>query len=132
MNRFLDLPCDPAQTSALNLAFVGDAVFDLMVRETLVCQANRPVKAQHAKAASLVKASAQAAAAKKILPLLNETEKDVLRRGRNTHTNHKAKNATESDYHYATALETLLGYLYLNGQTDRLRVLFDHMMEEEA
>ena len=132
MNRFLDLPCDPLQCSALNLAFIGDAVFDLLVRETLVCQANRPVRAQHAKASSLVKASSQAAFAKKIAPLLNETEEAILRRGRNAHTNHKAKNATESDYHYATALEALIGYLYLSGQTDRLRELFDHLMEEEA
>ena len=132
MNRFLDVPCDPAQMSALNLAFIGDAVFDLLVRETLVCQANRPVRSQHAKAASLVKAASQAAAAKKIMPLLDETELAVLRRGRNAHTNHKAKNATESDYHYATALEALLGFLYLNGQTDRLSTLFDQIMEEEA
>ena len=57
------------------------------------------------------------------MPALTETELSQFRRGRNAHTNHKAKNATESDYHYATGLETLFGYLYLNGEIDRLRAL---------
>ncbi len=123
MERFCDIPCDPAQLSALNLAFVGDTVFDLFVRETLVCEANRPVHLQHDRAAARVKAAAQAAAAKTLLPALTEKELEQFRRGRNAHANHKAKNATESDYHYATGLETLFGYLYLNGEIDRLRAL---------
>ena len=123
MKRFCENPCDPAQLSALNLAFVGDTVFDLFVRETLVCEANRPVHLQHSLAAARVKAASQAAAAQKLLPALTEEELAQFRRGRNAHTNHKAKNATERDYHYATGLETLFGYLYLNGQLDRLRAL---------
>ena len=118
------MPCDPAQLNALNLAFVGDTVFDLFVRESLVCRANRPVKQQHTLAASHVKASAQAKAAQILLPYLTEEEQDQLRRGRNAHVHHKAKNATESDYHLATGLETLFGYLYLRGEIDRLRALF--------
>ena len=124
MERLLQLPCDPAQRSALNLAFVGDTVFDLLVRETLVCEGNRPVKQQHALAAAQVKAAAQAAAAQKLLPVLTEREKEQFCRGRNAHPNHKAKNATAGDYHYATGLETLFGYLYLGGELDRLRALF--------
>ena len=120
----MQYPCDPAQLSALNLAFVGDTVFDLLVRETLVCEANRPVKKQHALAAARVKAAAQAQAAQRLLPVLTEREAEQFRRGRNAHPNHKAKNATSGDYHAATGLETLFGYLYLCGEMDRLRALF--------
>ena len=132
MERFCFEPCDPAQLSALNLAFVGDTVFDLFVRETLVCEANRPVKKQHALAALRVNAAAQAEAAKTLLPALTDRERDQFLRGRNAHTNHKAKNATESDYHYATGLETLFGYLYLNGELDRLRELMRQLEQAQA
>ena len=124
MERLYNIPCDPAQLGALNLAFVGDTVFDLFVRESLVCQANRPVKKQHTLAASHVKAAAQAKAAQRLLEHLTKEESDQFRRGRNAHTNHKAKNATESDYHFATGLETVFGYLYLRGEIERLRFLF--------
>ncbi|MBQ4348767.1 MAG: ribonuclease III [Clostridia bacterium] len=130
MNRFLDLCCDAKLLSPLNLAFVGDTVFDLFVRETLVCQANRPVNKLHKEATKMVKAQAQAEAAQKILPLLTEEEMSVFKRGRNAHTNHKAKNASEGDYHYATAVEALFGYLYLKGEIDRLRELFSAMTAE--
>ena len=130
MNRFLDLCCDAKLLSPLNLAFVGDTVFDLFVRETLVCQANRPVNKLHKEATKMVKAQAQAEAAQKILPLLSEEEMSVFKRGRNAHTNHKAKNASEGDYHYATAVEALFGYLYLKGEIDRLRELFSAMTAE--
>ncbi len=130
MNRFLDLSCDAKLLSPLNLAFVGDTVFDLFVRETLVCQANRPVNKLHKEATKMVKAQAQAEAAQKIIPLLTEDELSVFKRGRNAHTNHKAKNASEGDYHYATAVEALFGYLYLRGEIDRLRELFSVMSAE--
>lgn len=129
MNRFFDAPCNPQQLSPLNLAFVGDTVFDLFVREMLVCQANRPVNKLHGEATKMVKASAQSAAAIKIMPLLSEEELSVLKRGRNAHTNHKAKNASEVDYHYATGLEALFGYLYLSGKIERLKDLFGIIVE---
>ena len=78
----------------------------------------------------MVKASAQAAAAQKIMPILDEEEISVFKRGRNAHTNHKAKNASEGDYHYATGLEALFGYLYLSGEKDRLKELFDLIVSE--
>lgn len=127
--RFFDTPCDPAQLSPLTLAFVGDAVFDLFVRERLVCLANRPVNRLHSLAVEQVKASSQAQAAKRLSEKLSEKELSVLKRGRNAHTNHKAKNASESDYHYATGLEALFGYLYLNGEEERLRELFTLTVE---
>ena len=123
--RFFDGDCNPSQLSPLTLAFVGDAVFDLFVRERLVCLANRPVNRLHSLAVSLVKASSQARAAKRLSEKLSEKELSVLKRGRNAHTNHKAKNASESDYHYATGLEALFGFLYLSGESDRLRELFE-------
>ena len=123
--RFYDMDCNPSQLSPLTLAFVGDAVFDLFVRERLVCLANRPVNRLHSLAVSLVKASSQARAAKRLSEILSEKELSVLKRGRNAHTNHKAKNASESDYHYATGLEALFGFLYLSGESDRLRELFE-------
>ena len=130
MMRFYDKDCNPEQLSPLTLAFIGDSVFDLFVRERLICLANRPVNALHSLAVTQVKASAQAVAAKKIAGVLSEKELSVFKRGRNAHTNHKAKNATESDYHYATGLEALFGYLYLSGKLERLRELFD-LIEEQ-
>ena len=127
--RFYDKNCDVNNLSPLTLAFVGDTVFDLFVREKLVCEANRPVNRLHKAATGFVSAHAQAEAAQKLLPLLSEKELSVLKRGRNAHTNHKAKNASEGDYHYATGLEALFGYLYLTDDTDRLRELFDLITE---
>ena len=119
--------------SPLALAFVGDTVYDLFVRETLVCQANRPVKKLHFLAVEKVRAQAQAIFAKEIFDFLTQEEKDVFMRGRNAHTGHIPKNASVEDYHYATALETLFGFLYLSGQIERLRELFSfiHINEKE-
>ena len=113
--------------SPLTLAFIGDSVYDLLVRERLVTQANRPTNKLHQLAVEHVRASSQAAAAKMLLEsdILHADETSVLRRGRNAHTGHVPKNASESDYHMATALEALFGYLYLSGRQDRLRELFD-------
>lgn len=130
MERFLNSDVNIKTLSPLNLAFVGDTVFDLFVRERLVCQANRPVNKLHKEATTLVKASAQAEAMEKIMPILTEEEISVFKRGRNAHTNHKAKNASEGDYHYATGLEALFGYLYLSGEKERLRELFDIIVSE--
>lgn len=131
MERFYNKNCDVNNLSPLTLAFMGDTVFDLFVRERLICQANRPVNKLHNLASKTVNAASQAEAVKKIMDILTEEEQAVFRRGRNTHTNHKAKNATEGDYHYATGFEALFGYLYLKGNIERLRELFDIITEEE-
>lgn len=130
MERLLDIECQPDQLSPLTLAFVGDTVYDLFVRERLVCQANRSANKLHHSAVESVRASAQAKACEKILPLLSEKEETVFKRGRNAHTNHLPKNGNPRDYHYATAMETLFGYLYLSGELDRLRELFAVITEE--
>ena len=85
----------------------------------------------HNRAASMVKASAQAKAVERIRDRLTEQEQSVIRRGRNAHVNHKAKNMSEADYHLATGLEALFGYLYLKGETERLSEIFEMITEEE-
>lgn len=123
MSRIENSPCDPKLLSPLALAFVGDGVYDLFVRERLVCEANRPVKKLNEEKVSIVRCSSQAKLVEKLMPILTEEELDVLKRGRNAHTQHIPKNATSADYHSATALETLLGYLYLAGRIERIREL---------
>ena len=125
MDRFVnDMDCEAEQLSPLTLAFVGDAVYELFVREMLACKANRPAGALHRLAVKRVKASAQSAAAHGLAGYLTEREAAVLRRGRNTHTTHIPKGSNVADYHYATGLEALFGYLYLKGELERLRELF--------
>ena len=124
MERLYNADCDVKSLSPLTLAFIGDGVFDLFVRERLVCQGNCPVNKLHGRAVEQVCCSAQAAAMEKLLPLLMEEEADVFRRGRNAHTNHLPKNASPADYHAATGMEALFGWLYLRGEIDRLRQFF--------
>ena len=127
MERFLEDSCDPKQLSPLTLAFLGDAVFEVFVRERLVCQGSRPVSELHRLSVRDVCCGAQSSASRQILPELTEEEAAVFRRGKNAHPGHVPKNADQSDYHEATALEALFGYLYLCGRIDRLRELFEKM-----
>lgn len=110
------------------LAFVGDAYFGLLVRTMLAGQ-NRPSGDLHRISVDYVNASAQASGFERIKPLLSEDELTVFRRGRNFHTGNVPKNSTRAEYHTATGLETLFGYLYLSGQTARAAELFETMVE---
>ncbi len=127
MDRLCPMEVDLHGISPLNLAFVGDGVYDLMVRERLVCLANRPNKELHQLAVKQVRAEAQAAALDRLLPTLSEEEAAVYRRGRNAHTSRSG-----GDYHKATGLEALFGYLYLSGRVDRIRELFALIVEGET
>lgn len=118
---------DVRTLSPLVLAYVGDGVYELMVRERLTCEGNRPGGVLHDRAVALVQAGAQARAAERILPLLSEEEAAVFRRGRNAHTSRN-----DADYHRATGLEALFGYLYLTGEIGRLRTVFAAAMEEDG
>ncbi len=125
MERLYPKEVDVRTVSPLALAFVGDGVYEMMVRERLVCLANRPPRELHREAVKLVRAEAQAEAMERLMPLLTEKELAVYKRGRNAHT---ARNS--DDYHRATGLETLFGYLYLSGDIARVRELFDIAMGE--
>ncbi len=118
---------DVASLSPLTLAFVGDTVFDLLTRSELVCEANRPVNALHTMASKRVCAAAQAESIRKIMPMLTEDEESVFKRGRNAHTGGIPKHASSADYHYATGLESLFGWLYLKGQSERIKELYNAM-----
>lgn len=110
--------------NSLQLAHVGDTVWDLLVRTRLIYQ-GRNVRNMHKDAVACVNAGAQARAMERILPHLTAEEADVARRGRNAHPHHAApKNQDAIDYHHATGLEALVGYLYLTGQEARLLELF--------
>lgn len=106
------------------LAFVGDAVFGLYVR-TKLSGVNRPSGELHKLSVEYVKASAQAKAFSVIENYLSEKELSVFKRGRNFHTHSSPKSATGGEYHIATGLETLFGYLYLSKQNERAEELFD-------
>lgn len=112
------------QYSPLALAFLGDSVYEVMVREQLLLEANRPPQELHNAAVAHVRAAYQAAAAARIADLLTEEETDMLRRGRNAHGISVPRSATPADYRKATGFECLFGYLYLCGKTERLRTLF--------
>ena len=108
----------------LQLAYVGDSVWDLLVRQQLIRQ-RISVRHLHRSAVTQVNAAAQAQALQRILPLLSPEEETVMLCGRNAHAHHAAPRHQQlADYKAATALEALIGYLYLSGQDSRLRQLF--------
>jgi ribonuclease-3 family protein len=107
------------QYSPLTLAYLGDGVYDLIIRTLLVEQANQPVKALHRKASAIVKAQSQARLLHEITELLTEEELSVYKRGRNAKSATSAKNASIGDYRVATGLEALFGYLYLENRMER-------------
>lgn len=118
----LDKP-DVRQYSALTLAYIGDAVYEIVIRSYIVGKGNAPVEKLHKRASQLVKAKTQAELIMAIQGQLTEEELAVYKRGRNAKSYTMAKNATMSDYRKATGCEALVGYLYLNGQYGRLTEL---------
>lgn len=115
--------------SVLGLAHVGDAVYELLVRTHLSGEGARKVHDLHKRTVSYVAAPAQALAMEKILPELTEEEHKYYRRGRNARV-HPPSGCTIAQYHAATALETLFGYLWLTGQRERIDTLFGRILEE--
>ena len=106
------------------LAFTGDAVYSLFVREALAQEGNRPSKALHSRAVDEVRASAQSQAYNTLRPLLTDDEAAVMRRGRNSHCGEPPNGTSRLDYQKATGVECLFGWLWLNGQEKRARELF--------
>lgn len=126
MDKKLDVTAMPS----LSLAFIGDSVYEILVREHL-CKANvGKVGVMNKLKVDMVCCKAQAEAVKKILPLLSEEEQGVFRRGRNVTVNSASKSSSLADYHAATGLEALFGYLYLSGRESRCRELFGIITED--
>ncbi len=118
-----------SEIPVLNLAFFGDAVYSLMIREMLVSRNDIAPSSIHFESTKYVSAVFQSELAGKILDILDEKELAVFKRGRNAHTSHTPKNASEAQYHRATGLETLFGYLYINKNFGRLKELFSYIYE---
>lgn len=106
--------------SPLTLAYIGDAVYDLLIRTEVVSEGNCQVNKYHRQVSQIVKAEAQADLMHKLLDVLTEEERAVYHRGRNANSYTKAKNASMGDYHRATGFEALLGYLYMTEQYARI------------
>jgi ribonuclease-3 family protein len=119
------------QYSPLTLAFLGDAVYSLLVREMHLKTANRPTNVLHKESIKLVNANCQAEMIKKVLNELTEDEEAIFKRGRNAHSGHVPKNQSDADYRYATGLEALYGYLYLIGDFKRILYIFNISTGEE-
>lgn len=118
---------DGRQLGTLELAYIGDSVFDVYVRGRLTLKGIRAGDMHHRAVAS-VNAHAQAETLETLLPLLTPEEEAVVRRGRNTHVHHAApKGVSHQEYANATALEALIGYLFLTGQAERLNELLSHI-----
>ena len=125
MDRFFDKQVDLRTFSPLTLAYIGDGVYELMMREYLLQKGNCPSGKLHALTVAHVRAEAQAEAAQHLMHLLTEEEMDVLKRGRNAHFSRKIpQKASVGQYHLATGLEAVFGWLYLKGERRRLTELF--------
>ena len=122
---------DLLNLSNLGLAYLGDAVYEVMVRSRLVLQGKLTPGTLHRAALDYVAAPRQAAMTEKILPLLTEEEMRIYKRGRNASPHSHPKGATRQEYQIATGLEALFGWLYLNGENDRLNTLFEALVAGE-
>lgn len=113
-----------SELSALQLAYIGDSVYDLLVKSKLL-ENRAKLRAMHLAAVGRVRASAQAESLMAILPHLSAEESDYVRMGRNAHSHHQPpRSASAADYAMATALECLFGYLYVTSQEERMQELF--------
>lgn len=129
MNNNILTERDVNMYSPLSLAFLGDSVYDTLVREYLLRIANMPVSKLHSAKVQLVCAEFQSEAYERLMEYLTEKELAVLKRGRNATGNTVPKHADAVEYRRATAVECLMGYLYLLGQNERISELFTIIMQ---
>lgn len=122
---------NPTQYSPLTLAFIGDGIYDLIIRTIILERGNAPVNKLHKRVSSLVKAASQAELFYAIEEYLTEEEMAVYKRGRNAKSFTSAKNASMADYRKATGVEALMGFLYLTGQTSRALELVKIGLQEK-
>ena len=111
--------------SPLTWAYIGDAVYELFIRNKLINETNLKPHKLHIEAIKYVKAKSQAEKLNEIYETLTDEEKDIVRRGRNTQNHHLPKNSNVQEYMYATAFEALIGYLYLTKQNTRLKEILE-------
>lgn len=121
---------DARELNALSLAFLGDAVYSLMVRGGLVKTLGEKAGSLNRKATAMVRASYQAKAYNKIEAILNESEANIAGRARNIHTSNVPKTSNLEEYKKATSLEAVIGYNYITGNIERLNTLFKLIREE--
>lgn len=129
MEQFIEITKNEAdinQLSPLNWAYVGDCVYELYVRTYLINTTNLKPHKLHIETIKYVRAGAQAKALKEIIQVLNDDEKDIVRRGRNTENHHIPKNSTVEEYAYSTAFEALIGYLYLTKNFSRVKEIIEN------
>lgn len=132
--RFQLEDVDIRDYSPLALAYIGDGIYELIVRTVLIKKGNCPVNKLHRRASALVRARAQSEMIQTLLPLLTPEEERVYKRGRNAHPATMAKHATVGDYRRATGFEALMGWLYLTGHWERMadlvKIGVDHIRSE--
>ena len=116
--------------SPLTLAYIGDGIYEIVIRTMIVDEANRQVNKIHKAASELVKAGTQAKLIHLLMDKLTEEEQTIYKRGRNAKAITRAKNASMSDYRTATGFEALMGWLYLTGQSERMMELIKIGIEE--
>ena len=122
---FTNKDINPREYSPLALAYIGDTVYDLFIRTKVIAKGNRHVTEMHKESVSFVKAHSQSVSAYALENELTEDEMRVLKWGRNAKSNTTPKNADVTEYRMATGFETLVGYLYLSGEDERLSYLLD-------
>lgn len=122
-------PVDVRSYSPLTLAYIGDSIYDVIIRTVVVERGNRSAQALHKSTIKYVNAGTQAAMIEALLPVLTEEEKAVYHRGRNAKSYTTAKNASVADYRKATGMEALMGYLYLTNRMERCLELIKQGVE---
>ncbi len=121
---------DPRQMNTLALAYIGDSIYEVYVRQYLLARGEIKPHMLHRTATQFVSAKAQAEQLKLLYDRLTEEEQSIVRRGRNAKSGTMPKNANPADYHKATAFEALIGFLYLLGESDRLHYIIETAMTE--
>ena len=120
---------DPKNISNLTLAYLGDSIYELYMRLYVLGNCSENIKGLHRKVIKAVSATGQANSFRKISDILTEKELQIFKRGRNTHTSSMSKNANPADYQTATGVEALIGYLYIEGNYERVELIMKKMAE---
>ncbi len=120
---------NPREISNLTLAYVGDSLYELYIRLYVLNKSTENIKGLHRKVIKAVSATGQANSIRKITDILSEKELQIFKRGRNTHTTSMSKNANPADYQTATGAEALIGYLYIEGNYERVELIMKKMAE---